>query len=419
MKPIKDVIIIGAGPVGLAAAARLVEKGIRPTIIEKGNSAGAAIRQWGHVSLFTPWSYMIDDAVVSLLNRHGWPGVDLNAIPTGQEVVEQYLQPASQLPELAEGILYNTEVFGVSKEGSSKHTTQGRDRARFAVHSRNEQRIQVLYSDAVIDASGTWSTPNPLGLDGLPVPGELANLDRVHYGIPDILGAQRGDFMNKRTLVVGAGHSAMNIALDLLKLQTAEPDTEVIWGMRKNNIDKLLGRGINDKVPARKQLGLAAKQAIERGALKLLPQLEIRQITRSDHGLDIDYLVAGTQAEIQADHIIVATGFRPDLDMLRELRLDLDQVVEAPSQLAPLIDPNLHSCGSVRAHGVDELSHNDAHFYIAGMKSYGRAPTFLMLTGYEQVRSIVESLAGNEAAARRVQVRFPGAPAAQSGACCS
>ncbi|MCG7535563.1 NAD(P)-binding domain-containing protein [Pseudoalteromonas sp. OOF1S-7] len=419
MKPIEEVIIIGAGPIGLAAAARLVEKGIRPTVIEKGHTVGAAILKWGHVSLFTPWSYMVDEAVANLLTRHGWSGVDANVTPTGRQVVEQYLQPAAELPELAEHIRYSTEVFGVSKAGISKHTTLGRDSARFVVHCRNEQGIQVLHSDAVIDASGTWSTPNPLGLDGLPVPGELANQESVYYGIPDILGTQRNGFARKRTLVVGAGHSAMNIVLDLLRLQTVASGTEVIWGLRKDNIDKLLGKGINDKVPARRQLGLAAKEAMEHGALKLVSQLDIKELTRTEHGLDISALAAGTHIKMQVDNIIVATGFSPDLEMLRELRLDLDHIVEAPSRLAPLIDPNLHSCGSVRTHGVDELSHHDRHFYIVGMKSYGRAPTFLMLTGYEQVRSIVESLAGNDVAARSSQLRFPGAPETQQGACCS
>ena len=99
------------------------------------------------------------------------------------------------------------------------------------------------------------------------------------------------------------------------------------------------------------------------------------------------------------DAIAAATGFRPDLDMLREVRLDLDPAVEAPARLAPLIDPNFHSCGTVPPHGEELLRHPDDGFYIVGMKSYGRAPTFLLATGYEQVRSIAAALAGDTAAA--------------------
>ena len=110
---------------------------------------------------------------------------------------------------------------------------------------------------------------------------------------------------------------------------------------------------------------------------------------------------------VAADEVIAATGFRPDLTLLGELRLDLDDRVEAARALAPLIDPNLHSCGSVPPHGVDELSHPDAGFYMVGMKSYGRAPTFLLRTGYEQVRSVVAALAGDWEAARRVELVLP------------
>ena len=105
--------------------------------------------------------------------------------------------------------------------------------------------------------------------------------------------------------------------------------------------------------------------------------------------------------------MIATTGFRPDLSLLAELRLDLDDRVEAPRTLAPLIDPNLHSCGSVPPHGVDELSHPDEGVYVVGMKSYGRAPTFLLRTGYEQVRSVVAALAGDWQAARQVELVLP------------
>ena len=107
------------------------------------------------------------------------------------------------------------------------------------------------------------------------------------------------------------------------------------------------------------------------------------------------------------DELVVATGLRPDLDFLREIRLSLDPALECPPELAPLIDPNLHSCGTVRPHGARELAQPDPGFYFAGMKSYGRAPTFLMRTGYEQVRSIVAEIAGDHEAAREVELVLP------------
>lgn len=409
MKQIHDAIIIGAGPIGIAAAAQLFSRGLKPVVLEKGTSAGSAMLEWGHVRVFTPWSYAIDNAVASLLLKNGWTYPDQDHLPTGREIVEEYLIPAAQTPELKPILIYGAEVTAVSRENHSKHTSTDRDSALYSVHYQDtDGNTQIIFAKAIIDASGTWSNPNPIGLDGLPVPGEVNNRDMIAYGIPDILNTERHHYEGKTTLVLGAGHSAMNVALNLLKLQEKTPQTRIVWGLRNNNIEKLLGDGINDKVPARKELGLTAKKAIDNDALKLLTQTQVKQITHTEAGLRITLLSDHQEEDMLVDRIIVATGFRPNLQMLRELRLDIDHVVEAPKALAPMIDPNVHVCGSVKAHGAKELAHTDKGFYMAGMKSYGRAPTFLMLTGYEQVRSIAAELSGDYEAGQKVELKFPG-----------
>nr|GLK37369.1 hypothetical protein GCM10017611_42310 [Rhodococcus wratislaviensis] len=119
-------------------------------------------------------------------------------------------------------------------------------------------------------------------------------------------------------------------------------------------------------------------------------------------------LISDTGARIEdVDQVVVLTGFRPDLSWLSEIRLGLDPVLQAPVELAPLIDPNVHSCGTVYPHGVAELSHPEPNVFLVGMKSYGRAPTFLAMTGYEQVRSIAAVLAGDHDAAARVELTLP------------
>jgi thioredoxin reductase len=421
------VAVIGAGPVGLAAAAHLISRGLEPLIFEAGAAVGASIRQWGHVRVFSPWEFNLDPAATELLERHDWTAPAADGYPTGSEIVERYLEPLAATPEIAPALHLSARVVGVTRAGIDKLKDDGRDQAPFELVV-DEAGIERRYlASAVIDASGTWTQPNPLGA-GLPATGERELAHRIDYGIPDVLGNARARYAGKRVVVVGSGHSAFNAILDLVALRESEPATRIVWAIRGAGPGGKYGGGGDDQLPERGALGAAVRGLVDDGSIALAAGFQTRSVTTAGESL----VVRDGEREIIADEVIAATGFRPDLSLLGELRLDLDDRVEAARALAPLIDPNLHSCGSVPPHGVDELSHPDAGVYMVGMKSYGRAPTFLLRTGYEQARSVVAALAGDWEAARRVELVLPetgvcnrsaapadsGATGAAASACC-
>jgi hypothetical protein len=401
------VAVIGAGPVGLAAAAHLVSRGIRPLILERGESVGAALLEWGHVRVFSPWEYNVDTAARALLDRSGWTAPDWLGLSTGGQIVSDYLAPLAALPAIADNLKLGAEVTAITRQGHDKVANEGRKDAPFVIRYRDASGEHRVLARAVIDASGTWSRPNPIGIDGLRVPGEGEASGRIAYGIPDVAGRAREDYSGKRVLVIGGGHSAINVALALKELQDAVPGTEIFWALRHGSVERLLGGGLNDQLPERGALGLAAKQAMADGRLNMLAPFAVNRIAPQGEGLAVDASLAGKPFNLAVDRIIVTTGFRPDLSFLGEIRIALDPVVEAPPALAPLIDPNFHSCGTVPAHGIRELAHPEPGFTIVGSKSYGRAPTFLMATGYEQVRSVVADIAGDHVAAREVRLVLP------------
>ncbi len=419
------VAIIGAGPVGLAAAAHLIERGKTPVIFEAGEAVGASIRQWGHVRTFSPWEYMVDSASRRLLEAQGWQMPPLHEPPTGCDLVEQYLVPLSELPEVRDHLHLNARVVAVSRSHIDKMKDAGRGDAPFTLHVVYADGREVLIeASAVIDASGTWQQPNPLGSGGLPAVGEKRHIASIFYGIPDVRRSHRTRYADKRVMVVGSGHSAINALLELAQLPQDFPQTEIIWAMRGTNLKKVYGGGEDDALPARGKLGTRIQAHVDAGTIQMVSPFLIREIAAADNGV----LVAGETPEgiirIPVDEIIAATGARPDLDMLRELRLELDPALESTRALGPMIDPNIHSCGTVRPHGEAELRHPEKNFYIVGMKSYGRAPTFLLATGYEQIRSVVAALAGDWDAARDVQLNLPETGvcstdlASEGAACC-
>jgi thioredoxin reductase len=397
------VAVIGAGPVGLAAAAHLLARGLEPIVFEAGEAVGASIRAWGHVRVFSPWEFNLDPVAVELLERHGWSAPDPTGYPTGAEIVGRYLEPLAATPELAAAVRLSARVTGVTRAGIDKLKDDGRDEAPFELVVETHGVEQRFLARAVIDASGTWTRPNPLGAGGLPAAGERALAERIAYGIPDVLGVDRARYAGRRVVVVGSGHSAFNAILDLVALRESETATQIVWAIRGGAPGRKYGGGGDDQLPARGKLGNAVRELVADGSVALASGFQTRAVSERDGWV----VLADGEREIWADEVIAATGFRPDLTLLGELRLDLDDRDEAAKALAPLIDPNLHSCGSVPPHGVDELSHPDQGVYMVGMKSYGRAPTFLLRTGYEQVRSVVAALAGDWESARRVELVLP------------
>ncbi|CAH0143048.1 FAD-dependent oxidoreductase [Peribacillus sp. Bi134] len=401
------VAIIGGGPVGLAAAAHLLKKGEKFIVLEAGDSVGSSMLEWGHVRMFSPWQYNIDKVAKELLENAGWTSPNEEALPIGSELVEEYLLPLSNLPEIKEKIMLQAKVVGVAKKAHDKLKTGNRDTVPFQLYVEVNGDTKVIEAKAVIDSSGTWTNPNPILSNGIWTNAERKLHNQIHYGIPNVEQLENR-YQNKSTVVIGSGHSAINALLDLATLQQKFTDTKIYWVLRKKQIHEVYGGQENDGLAARGELGIRIQQLVESGRINILTPFHINGVYPTKGKITVVGELDGEEFTLSdIDEIVVSTGFRPDISFLNEIRINLDSAVESIDALAPLIDPNIHSCGTVRPHGEQELRHPEKNFYIVGMKSYGRAPTFLLATGYEQVRSVVAYLTGDVEGAKEVHLELP------------
>ena len=425
------VVIIGAGPIGLAGAAHAQSRGLETIVLEAGESAGAAVREWGHIRLFSPWSELVDPVAVALLDGFGWEAPAASAYPTGADWVAGYLQPLAEALGSSDGVevRYGHRVVGVTRFGRDRLVDSGREDEPLVLQVDTGHGIERVTASAVVDASGTWRGPNPLGGDGLPALGELAHSDRISYRVPDVRSEPgRRRYAGKHVVVAGTGASAQNALVELTLLADSAPGTRVSWLVRRPGVGNAFGGGDNDQLEARGALGKSAERAAGSGAVTPVTSFRTASVEQQSDGR---LTVTGFDGQrvTDVDEIVAVTGFRPDLGFLSEIRLDLDPVLQAPRSLAPLIDPNVHSCGTVYPHGAKELVQPEPGFYLVGMKSYGRAPSFLTLTGCEQVRSVVAAIAGDHEAAERVELVLPDTgvcggsgtfdDAGEGGGCCA
>lgn len=370
-----------------------------------------------------PGALNIDKAAERLLEASGWTRPDPDRFPTGGDLISQYVAPLAE--RLRDRIKLNAEAISVSRAGYDKVKTDGREAAPLLVRYRDGVRSRAWPStpSSTHPAPGSRQTRLASAVCRRSARSKRPSISptgcRTSPGNPDRVAG-------KQVAVLGGGHSAIGTLIALSELQAENPATKITWLYRGPILAKAFGGAAADQLAARGELGLQIADLVKQGRIRTHTGFRLEQIERDASGLRLISSDESKQA-VTVDELIVATGFRPELALLRELRVELDPALECPPSLASLIDPNVHSCGTVRPHGVAELAHPEPGFYIAGMKSYGRAPTFLLATGHEQVRSIVAELAGDHVAARRVELVLPetgvcsatpGGPSASTSSCC-
>ena len=314
------VVVIGAGPIGLAAAAHLIERGQEVRVLESGASAGSAISAWGHIKLFSTWRYNIDAASRRLLETPSgsyagdWEAPRETRLPTGADMVSDYLHPLAAHPTMAPLISYGhrvTQVTRVTADGSGVDKTRSanRDDALFLIRAETENGLVDIEARAVIDASGTWDAPNPVGRSGIDAIGEpeARAVGFITSPLPDPLGTDQDALAGKTVLVMGAGHSAANMLLSLGRLRQQNPQTTILWGLRgKANPIRLYGGQAADELPARGQLGTRLRALVDNGEIAIVENMSV---TRMQAGERLTVVLADGR-RFDVDRLIPATGFR-------------------------------------------------------------------------------------------------------------
>ena len=239
-------------------------------LYEAGETVAAHVRDWGHVRLFSPWRFNTDAAATAILREHGWQAPPADALPTGGDLYSAYLQPLAETPPLKSVIETGARVRNVSRAGIDKVVSRGRGDHPFALSidtADGASRIEL--ARAVIDASGTWASPNPAAASGTPAHGEVTFADRIAYGIPDVLGRDQRDVCR----AARARHRRRAFCRKCrCSIWRASPKwiarTKILWAVRAGNLARVFGGGAADKLAARGALGDDLKRLVESGKLE-------------------------------------------------------------------------------------------------------------------------------------------------------
>jgi thioredoxin reductase len=374
------IAVLGAGPIGLEAANMALAAGHEVKVYERG-AAADSVRHWGHIRMFSPFGMNASPEGANALKRRGYDLPDRELILTAEQYVEAYLQP---LADLLNGTLaLHTEVLGVSRERTHKSDRildERRAESPFRLLLRSGDTESIAESDAVFDCAGTFLNPNPLGDGGLAAPGERAA--PIRYGVPDV-----SDLAGARVLVVGCGHSAATIVRYLAE----QPGTRITWAVRKSGPPFEIPD--EDPLTERKALVTTANRLVSGGAVQFIENAVVERVASTPVTCEVTLQTSTRRIPIQVDHVIAATGFRPDLSLMRELQVQTCWATEGSYKLAALLlGKSGGDCLEAPVAGAETLSHPEPGYYTLGIKSYGRRSDFLIRTGHDQIRAVLAAL---------------------------
>lgn len=427
------IAVIGGGPIGVEAALYGACAGFDVQLYEKARLC-ENVRQWGHVGLFTEWGRNRSPLACRILAETGFEFAAADSTSTGDELAE-YVMRLAALPQLRGRILPQTEVASITRESCLKSDFIGDPRRAefpFRLLLRGAFGEKTRGADVVLDATGVWQNPNPVGSGGARCRGEEAAANRIDYHLPDVAGRDLKRFANRHTLVVGSGHSAASTLRSIGELMDEYPHTRLTWIVRRDVPEHGLPYTLveNDPSPHRDALHRRANELALDPRVRFLPRSVVEAVQHDALARNQAFKVTvrswvdGREVveEIPCDNVAAHTGFRPDRSLWSELQFAEHPAIGGPLTLGnAIVAQNRHSGtglstgyaekreepigGEVAAEpdkflpvvgGPELLRTTEPNFYVLGIKSYGRDAGFLMNNGFRQVRDVFKLISGDE-----------------------
>lgn len=399
------VAIVGAGPIGIEAALEGVRRGFEVSVYDAGRVA-AHWRCFASVKLFTPFGM---NSTARGRARLRATGVDLpkdDAILTAGEIVARYLEPLSRLPVLNGRIHEREKVTQIGREGLTKSGgvggTENATRAGRPFLLRVEPLAgppRIDRADFVLDATGVYATPRATGPGGLSALGEETLGARIDRHVVSVRGEARSRYEGKRVLLVGDGHSAATVLVELAVLATEGAAPTVTWitrrGVGSEREPFMVQPG--DPLPERAGLGEKANRIAREAswlttrAGSVIESYEVNDGTVTATVRDPN----GEAGRIHVDQVLALVGYRPDASIHRELHVHLCYASEGPMALASAMLAASAAnrgagsdCLKQSTHGAETLRNPEPGFFLLGAKSYGRNQQFLLSVGHRQIEEI-------------------------------
>ncbi len=394
------IAVLGAGPVGLEAALYARCLGFPVRVYEQGR-VGEHLLRVSHVRWFTPWRMICSPLAQRMLQlHHGSWSLPWKESPRADQICHRLLEPLMQLPMMKGVLCAPVQVVAVSRQGKLKTDLDDRAQCPFRLLLQDGRGRQwTEEAEVVLDCTGTLGRPNPLGCGGIPAPGELRCQNWIEHSLPDLQGADRERFANRRILVVGSGYSAGTNVVALAQLMQQASRTEVWWVVRRplSSGQGPLPRVAQDPLPLRDQLAQEANHlAWHHPQVHLLPGTQVDAL--QPQGTAVRVQLTGTHAgELVVDRILANTGYRGHWDLLEELQVQRCWATDGPLRLAAaLLKQNSTDCLQLSATGYELLQHPEPGLFVLGAKSYGRNSQFLLTQGWNQVRDVFRWICQDE-----------------------
>ena len=211
-----------------------------------------------------------------------------------------------------------TVVKAITRQGADKVVTADRDKKPLSSLCRASVASAATARGPSSTHPALGRCPIPLGVAGIIAEGEEEHSDQIAYGLPDVLGRDRVKYEGRTTLVIGAGHSAANVLIDLVELARRNPQASVLWVTRGTNLARVYGGGPADQLPARGELGAHVKDLVDARKISLVTGFSATAVRAAGEQVVLEGETAdGVRTLGPVDRIIVATGQRPDLTLTR------------------------------------------------------------------------------------------------------